>query len=155
MADAQNEIPERSHDLEEYKQLTSLFQYYLSQTITTLNYTFIISGAVTSYLLSGDGKHLSKISVYGILLPVFICFAIGLGFLQAIPSSVELKEALEAIKGRLNLQLTPHVGNLTRTLRWSAILLLLMSAFLLTLFIAIKFGFIELGNSSPAIVKCC
>ncbi|MFC0183520.1 hypothetical protein SAMN04515674_11674 [Pseudarcicella hirudinis] len=129
---------ERPHDMEEYKQLTALFQFYLNQTVTTLNYTFLISGAVTSYILGTIGSDKPQISIYGILLPVAICFSIGLGFLKAIPSSIELKQALEAIKKRLNLQLVPHIGNLTRSLLWSGILLLLVSVSLLILFFMIK-----------------
>lgn len=129
----QSSTSEHPYDLDEYKQLTALFQSYLSLAVTTLNYTFLIAGGATAYVLNGKSCD-AQLAKVGLLVPAFICFAIGLGFYQAIPSSKELTAALFEIKDRLNLQIAPHTENLTKTLKWSSVILLLMSICILLLF---------------------
>ena len=130
---------DNKNDLEEYKILTDLFKFYLGLVVTTLNYTFLIVGGVTTYVLNaiGDGNK-SKYAAYSTLIPVLICAAIGAGFLQSVKSSLELTEALIVIKVKLNLQLPPHTRNLTKALLWSGILLLAISAGLLLFFFKVQ-----------------
>jgi hypothetical protein len=123
-----------SYDLDEYKQLTALFQSYLSLAVTTLNYTLLLAGGSTAYVLN-QKEPKDPMAPYGLLVPAFICFAIGLGFWQAIPSSKELTVALQAIKVRLNLEIAPHTENLTKTLSWSSGLLLVMGVGIFVLFV--------------------
>lgn len=130
------------YDLDEYKQLTALFQSYLTLAVTTLNFTFLMAGGVTAYVFSGK-QGPADIAKIGLLVPAFICFAVGLGFIRAIPSSLELTTAMIAIKERLNLELAPHTGNLTKVLRWAGTFLLVMGVALLALFVSYAFHIIK------------
>ncbi|SEJ53197.1 hypothetical protein SAMN05216327_11258 [Dyadobacter sp. SG02] len=120
------------HDLDEYKQLTTLFQGYLNLTVTTLNYTLLLAGGSTAYFL--NQKNPESPAKYGLWVPAFICYAIALGFYKAIPSSKELTTTLHDIKGRLRLQLAPHSENLTKTLSWSSVLLAIVGTGIVVLF---------------------
>ena len=139
-----------NHDLEEYKQLTDLFKFYLGLAVTTLNYTFLITGGVTAYILTGTSRN-PNVSAIGLLVPTFICLAIGLGFVRAIPSANELTQAMEVLKIRLNLVLPPHTENLTRTLQWAGVFLIVMSGSLFLLFILFELEVLTM--SAPTSVR--
>lgn len=128
------EKPKNNFEWEEYKQLIDLFKFYLDLVIKTITATAAISGGIIAYVLKNDSCE-KNFTCFGILLPVFICFGIGLGFLQAIPSTKDLTKALTNLKASLHLELAPHTHNLTKTLRWSGIILIISSFSSLGLFL--------------------
>ena len=131
-------VKNASYDLDEYKILVELYKFYLDIVLKTLVATSTVSGAIISYTLSQaehKSDHTLKLSLFGVVLPIIICFATGTGFIQAIPMSRELTESLLKIKEKLGLELAPHTQNLTKTLIWAGYSMTLISIILSGFFV--------------------
>jgi hypothetical protein len=130
---------DEKRQLEDYQRLSALFQFYLELTLKAFTFVLGIAGGVSAFVL---GKEVSDrhLAAFGLLLPSALCIGMGVAFLRAVPSTRELNEALQTLKKSLNRSLAPHATNLTATLFWFGLLLIICGIFLAWLFFVISSG---------------
>jgi hypothetical protein len=138
--DMNDDMPlDEKRQLEDYQRLSALFQFYLELTFKAFTFVLGIAGGVSAFVL---GKEVSDrhLAAFGLLLPSALCIGMGVAFLRAVPSTRELNEALQTLKKSLNRSLAPHATNLTATLFWFGLLLVICGIFLAWLFFVISSG---------------
>jgi hypothetical protein len=122
-----------------YQRLSALFQFYLELVFKAFTFALGIAGGVSAFVLGKDVSD-ERLAAFGLLLPALLCGGMGAPFVQAVPSSKELKGALQKLKLELELTLAPHASNLTAALRYLGYLLIACGFILLGLFGYIAWG---------------
>src|SRR5260221_2911378 len=128
------EMPlEEKRQLEDYQRLSALFQFYLELVLKAFTFSLGFAGGVSAFVLGKDvsDRHLAS---FGLLLPSVLCIGMGVAFLRAAPSTLELNQALQSLRKSLNRSLAPHATNLTATLFGFGVLLIACGIFLGWLF---------------------
>jgi Leucine-rich repeat (LRR) protein len=141
-------LPDETRQLEDYVRLSALFQFYLQLILQAFTFALGVAGGVSAFVLGWDVHNRRQVA-WSLLLPAALCLGMGFSFIFSVRSSRNLNDALQTLKCSLRRKLAPHATNLSHSLLWLGMLLVVCGFVIILLIADVVSGHYRLKKQSP------